>query len=351
MPSLYGIIDQRDLVQPVAQITERNLAEAIGFYLNLWTDAMAEYTAEWSAETTEYQQRFYLPTSTGGMELSDEYARGLATRRPTPTYFDVAYPLVTWDDRKMWTQLYLAQAAGTDIDRDVDDTTARDRWTLFTEIRKAIMFKTNYTFNDDKYGALGVKRLLNGDGAVPPPIGTHTFDGTHNHYLGTNNATLTSAFLRDSVYQHLAEHGLRGRVVLEIAENLQDTVEAMTEFYPRSDQGDPNLILVGADVQSSARVQHPRAIGRIHNMEVRVDEFMPDNYGLATDVAAEPPIAARVDVQPELRGLRMVQDSPNDNYPLRNAFFQRRIGFGIRNRLNGVAFQVVASATYTDPTL
>lgn len=351
MPSLYGIIDQRDLVNPVSQITERNLAEAINFYLNLWSGAMADYTAEFAFETTLYQERFYLPASTGGLELSDEYARGLATRRPTPTYFDVAYPLATWDDRKMWTQLYLAQATGEDIDRDVDDATARDRWTLFSEIRKAIMFKTNYTFNDDRYGALAIKRLLNGDGTIPPPIRTRTFDGTHNHYLGTNNATLTSAFLRDSVYEHLAEHGLNGRVVLEIAENLRDTVEAMTDFYPAASSQDPNLDLVDTDRISTARVGSARAIGRIHNMEVRVDEFMPDGYGLATDVAADPPIAMRVDAQAELRGFRMVQDSPNDNYPLRNAFFQRRVGFGIRNRLNGVAFQVVASATYTDPTL
>ncbi len=351
MPSLYGIIDQRDLAVPVAQITERNLAEAINFYLNLWSDAMADYTSEWAFQTTDYQERFYLPTSTGGLELSDEYARGLATRRPTPTYFDVAYPLVTWDDRKMWTQLYLAQASGTDIDADVDDATARDRWTLFTEIRKAVMFSANYTFNDERRGALGIKRLLNGDGTIPPPVRTRTFDGSHTHYIGTNNATLTSAFLRDSVYEHLAEHGLNGRIVLEIAENLRETVEAMTGFYPAASSQDPNLDLVTADQKSTARVGSARAIGRIHNMEVRVDEFMPDDYGMATDTAADPPIAMRVDSVAELQGFRMVQDSPNDNYPLRNAFFQRRVGFGIRNRLNGVAFQVVASATYTDPTL
>jgi hypothetical protein len=86
-------------------------------------------------------------------------------------------------------------------------------------------------------------------------------------------------------------------------------------------------------------------------MEVRINDDLPDNYGYAYDAASDPPLAFREDPQPSLNGFRSVQDDPNDNYPLRNSFFVRRGGFGVRNRANGIAFQVVASTTYTDPTI
>ena len=349
MPSLYGILDARDLAKSVSQIKETGLAEAIRYYLDLYNNAMVQLIGDYAERTTLYQERFCLPTDNGELELSDEYDRGLMKRPSTPTYFDVAYPIKQWSDRLGWTQLFLTKATGDIIQRDFDAAQQRDRNTMMKEILRALLYSANFTFADDEWGNLAVKRLYNADGTVPPPVGTKTFDGTHTHYLGTNGA-FNAAFLA-VVYEHLREHGNGTNVVLEIARNLETTVSGFTGFVEVRQAQDPNIVYAAGTEPTYARASNARAIGRIANMEVRVHDFFPDNYGFSTDLAQPAPLAFREDPETELNGFKMVQDNPDDNYPLRNAFFRRRGGFGTRNRGNGVCFFVNGTANYTDPAI
>ena len=351
MTSLYGIIDARELAGTVTTITENNLAEAMRFYLDLYNGAVTQLVADYANRTTLATERFYLPTEAGEMEPSDEYSRGIMVRRPSPTYYDVAYPIKSVDARLGWTQLFLAKATGTRVQEDFDAVQQKDKRTMLKDVLRALLYKTNYTWDDDEAGTLTIRRLLNADGTIPPPVGTKTFDGNHTHYAGTNSA-FNAAFMA-VVYEHLREHGHGGNVIVEIARNLVSTVEGMTGFVPASKTFDArrNYPAGSTSAPITSTVTSPRAIGRIENMEIRVHDHFPDNYGFATDLSSPPPLAMREDAEATLNGLRLVQDTPIDNYPLRNAFFQRRVGFGTRNRSNGFCFQVVGSSTYTSPSI
>lgn len=347
MPTRYGIVDSRDLIRTVQQIGERNLATAITQYLNQYNAAFNEFLGEYAALTTEYKERYYTGVAAGRMRPSDEYSRGLMSRPPVPTYFDVAYPLSSVDDRLGWTQTVLAKLTGQRLQEQFNVVNERDRNTMLAGLYSAVFYSGNWTFSDDEWGDLTITRLLNNDGTVPPPYQNRTFAGTHNHYLSTGGA-LTATFL-GTVYEHLREHGNGVDVVLEVARNVGNTISGLTGFY-RAEQAVDGRINYNATTQpESSTVTNARAIGRIQNMEIRVNDTFPDNYGFATDLGSEPPIVMRQDPEAELQGLRLVQDSPNDNYPLRNAFFQRRVGFGVRNRTNGVMFIVDAGGAYIDP--
>jgi len=352
MPALYGIIDQRDLNRPVETITEVNLAAAMRVFLDQYNAAMNQMLGDFAVRTTLYQERFRLPVAAGELQPSDEYSRSIMTRRPDMPYYDVAYPLKQWDDRIGWTQLFLAKATGARIQEDIDASQQRDRLTMIKDLLRSLMYKTNYTWNDEERGVLNIKRLLNGDGVIPPAYAGKTFDGTHTHYFGANTATITAA-VYTTVYEHLREHGLGSNVIVEIARNLETTTKGLTAggFVASPEFTDSRVVLPAGQVTAYARLQDPRAIGRIANMEVRVNDNLPDNYLFAYDAASDPPLAFREDEQPALNGFRNIQDNPSDNYPLRNSFFVRRAGFGVRNRANGVAVQIVASTTYTDPTI
>lgn len=347
MPTKYGILDSRDLQRTVAQITERGLAQAIRQYLDSYNAILNEFLGAYASPTTAYSERYYLGAQAGRNRPSDEFSRGLISRRPEPTYFDVAYPIKQTEDRLGWTNLFLAKATGESIQRDFLASQERDRNTMLADLLSAIFYKTNYTWADDEHGSLTINRLLNGDGTVPPPFGGKTFLSTHTHYVSTNGA-LTQAFLA-TVYEHLREHGNGTDVVLEIARNLAATVQAMTGFAPAVSTQDSRLNLTTATQIVTSDVTSPRAIGRVANMEVRIHDSFPDNYFFATDLASDPPVAMREDPEAGLRGYQLTQDNADDNHPLRNAWFIRRAGFGVRNRSNGVMGIVDAGAVYLDP--
>lgn len=340
MTSLFGLIDTRDLAQSAQTIGEARLFDA-------QTQVLAEYTAmlnEWLGDlatfTIEYQERYGV---VGGGELqpSDEYGRPLATR--PAGYFDVAYPLYQFGDRKGWTDIYLAKVTGDRISRELDDAILKDRTTMLKMLLRTLLDKTNGTYVDPDKGSLTIRRLANNDGALTPPEHNgNTFASTHTHYVATNNATLATAHLQ-TMYDHLAEHGLNGDVILEVADQEVPLIQALTGFVAASDPR------IDAPTGTSATVRGDRAIGRIKNMEVRNMGWMPDGYMFAYDAAADPPVAVRQDPEGELQGFRLVRTE--ERYPLRNAFFRRRAGMGVRNRLNGVVTQIVASTTYTTPTI
>jgi hypothetical protein len=342
MTSLFGIIDSRDLAQSAQTIGEGRLYEA-------QTQVLAEYSSMWAEWfgaiamfTTEYQERYGV---VGGGELqpSDEYGRPLATR--PAGYFDVAYPLYQFGDRKGWTDIYLAKVTGDRISRELDDALLKDRTTMLKMLLRCVLTKENATFTDPDKGSLTIRRLANNDGGLTPPEHNgNTFASTHTHYYGTNNATLATTHLQ-GIYDHLHEHGLSGHVVLEVADQEVPLITALTGFV----EAESRRGGVSDPVTPTFAGGNERTIGWIKQMEVRNMGWMPDGYMFAYDERADPPVAVRQDAEAELQGFRLV--STEDRYPLRNAFFRRRAGMGVRNRLNGVAVQIVASTSYTTPTI
>lgn len=347
MPTKFGVLDTRDLEQTVATTGQASLAAAIREYLDYYNAALNSFLGLYAIRTTEYTERYYSGAEAGRLRPSDQYGRGLISRAPDPTYFDVAYPIDQWDDRLGWTALFMSYATGQQINDEFIASQERDKNTLMAALFTSLFFKANYTWEDENHGTLSIKRLLNADGTVPPRWRSNSFSGSHQHYLGTDGAVDYDFLV--SVYEHLREHGYGSDVVLEVAPDVGTTISELDEFYEAQDTVDPRINFSNADTPTTATVTNNRAIGRIANMEVRVNEDFQDGYGFATDVDGEPPIAMREDPIDALRGFRIMNDTPSDQFPLTNAYMVRRAGFGIRNRVNGVCFSVNASTTYDDP--
>jgi hypothetical protein len=95
------------------------------------------------------------------------------------------------------------------------------------------------------------------------------------------------------------------------------------------------------------------AIGRIFEFEVRVRNWMPAGYLLAYKEYGSNsplnPITYRISPVASWQGLYMPGDE--ERFPLRQQWLERRYGFGVRQRTNGVIGQLIASTTYTKPTI
>ena len=99
----------------------------------------------------------------------------------------------------------------------------------------------------------------------------------------------------------------------------------------------------------------PNVPGRVHRRHSRGAwivqwDWTPSGYLFGLHMDAPKPLIQRVDPSDTglPRGLTMVAE--NEEYPFRGMHWQHRFGFGVGNRLNGVAVQIVASSSYTIPT-
>jgi hypothetical protein len=78
---------------------------------------------------------------------------------------------------------------------------------------------------------------------------------------------------------------------------------------------------------------------------------MPANYLLGLDLNQPSPLKRRIDVATSLRGFRLVADWDTSNeFPLAKSTWRDRHGYGVAERLNGVAMFLDAGGSYTVPS-
>jgi hypothetical protein len=76
--------------------------------------------------------------------------------------------------------------------------------------------------------------------------------------------------------------------------------------------------------------------------------WIPAGYMLGVAIDQPAPLMRRVDIPEQLRGFRLA--AKQNEFPFEESFYRAREGYGAKNRLNGVALQLVASTSYTTPT-
>lgn len=342
-----GQYDSRDLDIQVVTQEQAVIANFMAEYMAQYERMNAEWRANFLGRQTTNHVEAYFGTTSGRMQRADQYSRPDLVRQAPPKYYQY-YPLNRFEDGTGWTDDYLDRATLRDLANDAISQAQRDQNNILWEAMRALLRKDSYTFQDEIQGPLTIRPFLNGDGSLTPPervsASGSAFDGTHTHYWGTNNATLAQSHLQ-TIKDHLTHHGYEQDLVLWIASNLQDEVEGMTDFAPLPD---PLVRTEFTAARFAVGVTDPDAIGRVLGFEVAVKPHMPDDYMFAWSRAVGPPLLERISDLPQRRGLRIV--AQERSYPLRNSMWERRFGFAPYNRINGVAVQVVASATYTNPT-
>lgn len=222
----------------------------------------------------------------------------------------------------------------------------------------------NALFNDNPDASLEgvtVLPLYNGDGEVPPNYRRYTHNGSHTHYLATNNATLSDTHLQN-MEEHLVHHGYGdvslggagGTILLHANRAQLPAIRALNQFVPATTATVPTVVdgqVVGMQRAGAFGLQPQGYHGQ---MVVVENNEIPAGYLLATVTGGlfsnQNPVGLRRHENPSARGLRLIEGN-NRRYPLIESVYDGYLGAGVRHRGAAVVQQIVASSTYTPPSL
>lgn len=285
--------------------------------------------------------------------------------KPSSSYFQMGFDFEWYDAATRFTWKYLAEATSTQIEAVHQSVLEADNRLVFNEVMRTLFRNTNRTasIKDRPYT---VYTFYNNDGTVPPDYKSNTFDGTHNHYLVNNFATVRSTDV-DAVYTHLQHHGYSksngAELVLMVNQQEGDVIRtfrsvpnggtAKYDFIPATNVATfmiPQIFLTGTQIVGSrpgGTFRGMDVIGSYGDFLIIQEDYIPAGYivGFATggDTSLTNPIGIREHARQELRGLRIVKGREPD-YPLQDSYYQRGFGTGIRQRGAGVIMQIKVGA-------
>lgn len=290
----------------------------------------------------------YGGSASGSMQKVGEYGRAPTQRAAAVA--PLGFPLDKYQYNVGWTKEWEKRKSPADFARSLQGAQQGHHQRVVAEIKRALFLSGNYTFSDHLVDNvnLGVKRLVNADGAVIPngPNG-ETFDGaTHTHYLA--NATLTAAAV-DAAIAHVIEHGHGGAIKIYIAQANETAFRALAGFTAYLD---PRLILGSQANQPGTRLDisrvNNRAIGIYGAAEVWVKPWMIANYLVVFDAAGDQKTLGVREDRPGSLALERVAEL--DDHPLRVDYYESFFGIGVQTRTNGAVLQF-NNGTYQDPTI
>jgi hypothetical protein len=336
-------VGQRVVYDAIQQLVAQYNAE-----LNLAKSVFVEAT------TTDHMERYKLPGG-GRLQRLGNDGKPLFSKRGGS--WDVAFPLEGFGDAISGNRVDMAYMSITELDRHIDTVMTADMNTYRFEMLKALLNKTARTFVDSRKGTLTIQPLANGDSVVYPPVVGSESEATENCYVGTNylpsaisdtnNPCLT---VRDKLESHFGTPQGGSDIVMFINNAQTAKITALTEF----NRADTRGVIPGVNTDRVTGL--PNVPGRILGQTdsgVWVSEWrwIPADYAFAVHYGVPAPLKERVDpVDTGLpSGLNIITTNETD-YPITESYWEHRFGLGCANRLNGVALQFVASATYTTPT-
>jgi hypothetical protein len=352
--NIFGSYDARDQDAPVASVGEDRIARTLNAFAaqeNARLRDLLSFIVDFG-DTSVVTEDYGL-ASGGVLQPMNEFGPPEATLDRGE--WSVGYPIFVYGDRSMYTPWYLENTSVANLGKDVVRKTIKDYRTNFVEVLKAVLYQENYTFNDKNFPGSGgssftVRRLANADGAAgaiyPAGLGEITLAAL-NHYKISGNAAVTQSayeLARDT----LRAAGLDGSIQFLVSPT---TASASTGFAGWRDTPDP---LITGQTGEFAILNGPRAVGRIADGQVNALPGFPDGYLFAWDASADPPVKARETASSGWRGWRLALDETRFSYnpgrPLVNRVWQRIVGYGVKNRVNGVSVKFTAGA-YTNPVL
>jgi hypothetical protein len=298
--------------------------------------------------TTDHQRRFQSPFQAYLQPHDGEFAR----MQPVKQFgvYDIAFPLAAGGIGFGWTRLQRIKKTVRDVnDRLVVMLDADRRYNRYN-ILAALFANTDYSYEDEDFGTLTVKPLANGDSQEYLTLPGAESPTTANHFAAQANAIDDSHNPFPTIYDTLSvrpENG-EGRIISFVPTANVAAVKALTSFIEAPDpdvrEGIGNNVLVG---DLSDAVLPGEVIGKVGRVWVAEWRALPSNYLISIATGGPRPLAAREHPEPELQGFQAVADRVDHPYTERH--FERRIGFGVQNRLSA-HIQRVGNGTYAIPT-
>jgi hypothetical protein len=269
-----------------------------------------------------------------------EEGEGANPDRQKQTFRLLSFPLRTFDALSGFTRTGLEDALPSDILATMEAGMKGDAERVMGLFFSSVFIKRTAGAVGTAYQA----SFWNGETDVPS-FGENTFGSAHFHYNGTNNATLSRDHIIADV-ENLVEHGFGQRP------------GSLWAFFNPAQMSDVLAVMDPTSNPVQGTLQRQVAIDRgilntnvtLHGVNIAFHQHVPAGYYCILDEDAKP-VARREHLNPEFRGLRMFQDQPSSTSPLLDMKWRRRIGFAARILGAGVARQIVASTTYTNPTM
>jgi hypothetical protein len=273
------------------------------------------------------------------------------------------YDFKWYDLAIRYTWMFIAEADRSQLEMNHNLALDADNKLLFNKIMKTLFNPLNVTGIGDKNEPTTVYKFYNADGEVPPAYGTFTHTGTHNHYITSGGATVTSANL-DDMAAHLGHHGYTFssgyQLVLWVNTQEVNTIKtfktatgASYDFVinPATYEGKVWVPDGGRYVGGPQNVL-PGEVGTYGPWHIVEEAYIPAGYmvGLASGGPEnlQNPIGLRQHENEAYRGLKIIPGQRSD-YPLLDSFYRRGFGTGIRQRGAGIIMQVTAAGSYTVP--
>lgn len=275
------------------------------------------------------------------------------------------YDFRFYDLAVRYTWMFLAEASRDQLEMQHALALEADTKLILNKVLKTIFNPLNVVGVGDLNEPTTVYKFYNADGEVPPPVGSYTHSGTHNHYITSGGAQVTSANL-DALDVELGHHGynlLNGyTLVLWVNKQEADRIRQFKTATGAAYDFVPNPTLYGGKIwvpDNGKYVGGPEGvvegeIGTYGPFHIVEESSIPAGYMVALASGGEAhlnnPIGIREHANPAYRGLKIIPGQ-RSQYPLIDSFYRRGFGTGIRHRGAGAVMQITANASYTVPAL
>jgi hypothetical protein len=256
-----------------------------------------------------------------------------------------------------WDRETFARMTVGDLERHLSASQVGNNARHLSEQFRALFGNANYTFADDDFGSLTIRRLANADGTTYPPVPGSATEADDNHYLVSEYApTAMSATNNPFAALKAKIAGRFGAMVNVVAViNPAQRAEVMIDL--------PSFVDASvAGISAGANTAIASALGGINvpgtfigvdgdsgvYVYVNDEGRVPANYILAVGVGLPAPLMRRVPREATLQGFKLEADNEHD--PLYQRIYRDRFGYAVVNRLSAAVMFLDAGETYVVPT-
>lgn len=344
----YGFLALKHLMaQRVSQVGANVVRTAMQQSAEEYNRQLDEMISALAVRTTAQSERYTLPGS-GTLQPLDEHGNPVPVR--AAGYYDIAFPIqgggTAWGNDRVTRGLMTVE----EVQRMTLDAQMRDADWMRRHMLAALLDNTTWTYADPLYGNLTIQPLANGDTVTYTRRGGA--NSTDTHYFAQTAAIADATNPIDDIYAELMEHPSNvGPFALYVpSQNIAD-VKALTAFVdiddPDIQRGANTDRVIGA--AAGIRRFGDTVWGKVDNMWVIEWSALPENYLIGIALGAPPVLGMREYPEASLQGLFPEMHSSDGNHM--EYRWLRYAGFGVRNRVGAVVYQVEGGdTTYDIPT-
>ena len=360
MAGLFGHLNMSDADRPFTIVNGQEVMyrETDVIFQRYNQDFAAAVDLFVGERTENFKERYKLPGSGTSQEEDTGGNAAPSASVKASGYWDVAYPLRQYGDTLSFDDIVLGYMSLKEFENHVQTVINRNNNLTFSLILKALFNNTASTFNDPIHGGLTIQPLANADGTLYPPVFGSIQDAQANSYLapgylesGMSDASNPFQAIRDTLEPHFGFPQGGSPIVALVNTSAVPHARLLTDY----DDFTNRYLLPGGNVTTLIDLpegfQGGRIVGVCNGVVIIEWPRIPTGWMFGMHLDAPKPLKQRVDPANTgiPTGLSMV--TRDVEHPFHNNRWRNRMGFGVGNRLNGVAVALNGTGTYTVPAI